>query len=134
MSLNSIFVDTFYIIALVNEKDNYHSQVINLSDIYEDYPLIISEPILLEIGNALSRKYKEEASLIIDNFLIAEEVQLISLTHDLFQKGLNLYKQYKDKDWGFVDCISFIIMWDYNVKYVLTFDRHFAQAGFHILT
>lgn len=27
----------------------------------------VSEPILLEIGNALSRKYKEEASLIIDN-------------------------------------------------------------------
>lgn len=134
MSLNPIFVDTSYIIALINEKDNYHIKALNLADIYDSYPLLISEPILLEIGNALSRNYKQEASEIIDNFLTAEEVNLIALTSDLFQRGFNLYKQYKDKDWGLVDCISFIIMWDYKITDVLTFDRHFAQAGFHILT
>jgi hypothetical protein len=45
-----------------------------------------------------------------------------------------LYKQYKDKDWGLVDCIYFLIMWEKNITNVLTFDRHFAQAGFNVLS
>ncbi len=133
MSLNQIFIDTSYIIALINERDDYHNQALSLADIYDGSSFIISEPILLEIGNALCRNYKEESSQIIDNFLIADEVKLIPLTSDLFTRGFDLYKQYKDKDWGLVDCISFVIMWDYHINDVLTFDRHFAQAGFHIL-
>lgn len=134
MSSNQVFIDTSYIIALINEKDNYHKQAIALADIYDSACLVISEPILLETGNALSRNYKEEACQVIDDFLMAENVNLISLTPDLFQKGFALYKQYQDKDWGLVDCISFVIMRDYQITNVLTFDRHFAQAGFHILT
>lgn len=134
MALNQVFIDTSYIIALINEKDNYHKKAIDLADIYDGFNMIISEPILLKIGNALSRNYKEEACQVIDDFLGAENVELIALTSDLFQKGFALYKKYQDKDWGLVDCISFVIMWDYQITDVLTFDRHFAQAGFHLLT
>ena len=133
MSVNRIFVDTSYIIALINERDDYHHQALDIADVYDGYPLVISEPILLEVGNALCRNYKEEASQVIENFLTADDVELIPLTSDLFQKGLVLYKQYKDKDWGLVDCISFVIMRDNKINKVLTFDRHFAQAGFTIL-
>lgn len=134
MTLSQIFIDTSYIIALINEKDNYHKKAIDLADIYDSFYMIISEPILLEVGNALSRNHKKEACEVIDNFLEAENVELISLTSDLFQKGFALYKKYQDKDWGLVDCISFVIMWDYQITDVLTFDRHFTQAGFHVLT
>lgn len=133
MGLNRIFVDTSYIIALINERDDYHNRALDLADVYDGYPLVISEPILLEIGNALCRNYKEESSQVIENFMTADDVDLIPLTSDLFKRGFDLYRQYKDKDWGLVDCISFIIMRDHNINDVLTFDRHFSQAGFNLL-
>lgn len=133
MSLSQIFVDTSYIIALINERDNYHNIALKMVNVYDGYPLVISEPILLEIGNALSRGYKQEASEIIDDFLTAPDVELIQMTPDLFKKGFELYKQYQDKEWGLVDCISFVIMWDKKMTDVLSFDRHFTQAGFNVL-
>lgn len=41
---------------------------------------------------------------------------------------------YQDKEWGLVDCISFVVMWEAGVTQVLTFDQHFAQAGFQVLS
>lgn len=55
---------------------------------------------------------------------------MISLTSELMTKALNLYTRYKDKTWGLVDCVSFIVMQDRNISVALAFDRHFTQAGF----
>jgi len=44
-----------------------------------------------------------------------------------------IYKSYQDKSWSIVDCISFVVMRDMEIINALTFDRHFEQAGFHIL-
>ncbi|NES84600.1 MAG: type II toxin-antitoxin system VapC family toxin [Moorea sp. SIO2B7] len=134
MSLNAIFIDTSYIIALINERDDYHHEALDLANRYDGYPFIISEPILLEVGNALCRNYKVEASQIINHFLEADDVEVISLTSDLLKKAFDLYQQYQDKYWVLVDCISFIIMKENKINHVLTFDRYFSQAGFHILS
>ncbi len=109
MVFHQILVDTSYVIGLINERDNYHDLALKLADVYEGYPLVISEPILLEIGNALSRRYKSEGSVIIDYFLKDDNVTVISLNNNLFIRAFELYKSYQDKDWGLVDCISFLI-------------------------
>ena len=54
-------------------------------------------------------------------------------TDKLFRKGFELYKSYKDKSWGLIDCISFVVMREMEITDVLTFDKHFEQAGFNAL-
>ena len=44
----------------------------------------MTDAVLLEIGNALARSYKQEAVEIIDQFLAAEEVEVVHLTPRLF--------------------------------------------------
>ena len=44
------------------------------------------------------------------------------------------FKTYADKKWGMVDCILFAVMWENKVEDVLTFDAHFEQAGFKLLS
>jgi predicted nucleic acid-binding protein len=44
-----------------------------------------------------------------------------------------MYKKYNDKEWGLIDCISFVVMTEAGVKQALTFDQHFEQAGFEAL-
>jgi predicted nucleic acid-binding protein len=128
-----LFVDTVFVIALINRRDQYHRQAVEVAQQFEGYPLLTTDAILLEIGNALSRSYKAEGSTIIDEFLHAEDIQVVHLTPELFQQAFEQYKTYSDKEWGLVDCLSFVVMRDEGVSRALTFDRHFAQAGFTVL-
>ena len=64
--------------------------------------------------------------------MLAGNVEIVHLSSELFNRGLTLYKKYQDKDWGLVDCISFVVMKEAEIHAALTFDRHFVQAGFQI--
>lgn len=131
--MKPIFVDSSFIIALINPRDRYHHQALALSDRVENYPLLITDAILLEIGNGLVRGYKQQAIEIIEFYLDADEVKIVNLDSGLFAKALERYKIYQDKDWGIVDCLSFVVMQEAGIEQVLTFDKHFLQAGFQPL-
>lgn len=130
---NRIFVDTVFVIALINRRDQYHQQASELADQFEGYPLLTTDVVLLEIGNALARGYKQEAIEVIEQFLASDEVEIKRLTPYLFEQAFELYKQHRDKDWSLVDCISFVAMREAGLSQALTFDRHFVQAGFEVL-
>lgn len=127
------FVDTMFVLSLINTRDQYHYQASLLADQYENMPLLTTDAVLLEIGNALARAYKPQAVTVIEDFLSSSDVEIVRLTPELFDRGWSLYKQYQDKAWGLVDCISFVIMRERAVYDALTFDQHFVQAGFRAL-
>lgn len=128
-----LFVDTCFIVALVNRRDQYHRQAYALAEYYDERPLLTTDAVFLEVGNALARNHKQEAVAIIDRFIGAAEIQIVHMTPDLFTRAFAVYKLHQDKSWGLVDCISFVAMREQKVKRALTFDRHFAQAGFECL-
>ena len=120
------------LLLLIN-RDQYHQQASELSERFEGYPFLITDTVLLEIGNALARSYKNEAVDIITEFLDSEEVEIVHLTPQMFEQAFDLYKTYQDKEWGLIDCVSFVVMREKGVNQALTFDRHFIQAGFQVL-
>lgn len=128
-----IFVDSVFIIAATNRRDNRHSQAVQLAQRFEGHPMLVTDAVLLEVGNALSRNHKQEAIRVIERFLSAEESEVVHLTPQLFEQAFALYKAYQDKTWGLVDCISFIVMREAGVTAALTTDHHFDQAGFEVL-
>ena len=128
-----VFVDTLFVVALVNRRDQYYQQASELADQLAGQALLITDTVLLEIGNALARNYKAEAAAIIDNFLTSDEVEIVHLTPALFNEGLTIYRQYQDKAWELIDCISFAVMHQHHLTEALTFDQHFVQAGFQAL-
>jgi uncharacterized protein len=131
--LKKTLIDTCYITALVNKRDDYHEKANELVEIYESELLIITDAVLLEIGNSLSRSYKSEAIEIIEQFFVSEEVEIIRLDETLFDKAFQFYKSHADKTWGLVDCISFVVMNENGITDALTCDKHFVQAGFNAL-
>ena len=133
LAAQQTFIDTLFVIALVNRRDKYHAQADALASLYDGQPLLTTEAILLEIGNAMARAFKPEAAEIIESFLASEDVQVARLTPELFERAFVLYKSRPDKEWGMVDCISFIVMQDAGATDALTFDKHFTQAGFRAL-
>jgi len=127
---DALFVDTGYVIALINQNDRYHQQALQLAEKYDSASVVTTDAILLEIGNALSRIARTAATAILRHFQTAPEVTLVFLTPELMTTAMNLYAKYQDKTWGLVDCVSFVVMQERKISVTLAFDRHFIQAGF----
>lgn len=93
-----------------------------------------TQAILLEIGNALSKqRYRAAAIQLLESLETDPSVEVVLLTNSLYRSAFNLFKQREDKEWGLVDCISFIVMQDRGITDALTADTHFQQAGFRAL-
>ena len=102
------FVDTSFVVALINKGDQYHSYALELAARFDQRPLVTTDAVLLEIGNALARNFKTESIQIIDDFLSSDEIQIVHLNPELFRSAFELYRSHLDKAWGLVDCISLL--------------------------
>lgn len=127
------FVDTSFVVALVNKKDQNHSLALDLAERFAGPGIVTTDAILLEIGNALSRNFKRESVEIIEHFLTSDDVKVIHIHPPLFRKAFDLYKSHSDKLWGLIDCVSFVVMKELAITDALSADKHFEQAGFNIL-
>ena len=131
-----VFLDTSFAIALSSQTDRNHLQAVKLAsqlELHKTY-LVTTQAILLEIGNALSKqKYRIAAIQLLESLETDRNVEIVSLTNDLYHQAFNLFKQRQDKEWGLVDCISFVVMQERGITDVLTADAHFQQAGFRAL-
>jgi uncharacterized protein len=67
---------------------------------------------------------------LLDTLRESPDVRILGPTPELFNRGIDLFRQRADKEWSLTDCISFIAMSDAGIKDALTGDRHFEQAGF----
>ena len=92
MTISQVFLDTGFVIALINERDQYHQQALDLADLYEQYLLVITDAVFLEIANALTRNYKQEAIQIIEELTSSENVEVVRLTPEFFERAFDLYK------------------------------------------
>jgi predicted nucleic acid-binding protein len=133
---NNVFLDIAYAIALASQSDKYHELAVKLADRLESKSttLVTTRAVQLEIGNALSKQRFRDAGIqLLQSLEKDPTVEIIRLSESLYQEAFHLYSSRKDKEWGLVDCISFITMEKQNILEALTTDDHFRQAGFSVL-
>lgn len=134
MSRDRLFLDTAFIQALLNPYDEYHQQAKHLfPHVRSASEVWLTEAILVEVGNALSRLNRDGAVQFIQQCYCTDNIRVVSIDTALLMQALNLYQARPDKDWGLTDCISFIVMQQQNLVDAVTSDRHFLQAGFRLL-
>jgi predicted nucleic acid-binding protein len=131
--LADAFVDTSFVVALVNQRDQHHLRALDLSSQFEQRPLLTTDAVLLEIGNALAKNFRAASIQVIDDFLTSSKIQIVHLYPDLFHKAFSLYRSRLDQTWGLIDCVSFIVMREAGIVESLTADNHFEPAGFRAL-
>lgn len=130
------FVDTVAWIALANTRDSLHSRA---RDIFgqlwdNETHFLTSEFVLVELANALSSSaIRSQTAAFIRSLNLSRSIEIIPSSTELFYRGLELFESRTDKDWGLVDCTSFVIMTERSVNDVFTEDHHFTQAGFTAL-
>jgi predicted nucleic acid-binding protein len=133
---DELFLDTTFAIAITNAKDQYHDRGRHLAQEIrgQNASLTTTRAVLLEIGNALSpQRNPSDAVRFLQSLERDPRIILFSLSDGLYQEALALYAARPDKEWGLVDCVSFVVMAERGITKALTADEHFEQAGFQAL-
>lgn len=136
MSREPLFLDTSYVLALLNQRDTRHAIAVALRPRLDVARRVVTtEAVLLELGNAVSRDavLRPRVAALIDSYYAGPACTVVSVDRDLVGEALRLYREHADKTWGLTDCVSFVVMRRLGVHAALTADRHFVQAGFEAL-
>ena len=128
-----IFADSSGWLGLVNTTDSFHEKATRIYDskYAEGCNFITHQGILLEVGNSLSSlRFRQSAVGLKNKLEKSHRVEVRQLDDELYEAGWQLYAERTDKNWGIVECISFVLMERLNISEALTADKHFEQAGF----
>jgi len=129
-----IFVDTSYIWALIDKRDQLHSRAAAWQTVVTE-GLVTTEYVLWEMLNGFSASADRQiAHAALDDIRTSSNGwKIVEASLELFDLGINLHRAHGDKDWSLTDCISFIVMRERGIQQALTHDHHFEQAGFDAL-
>ncbi len=131
-----IFLDTAYVNALVNTRDQWHDVAIQWEQTLarDRRSLVTTEFILIEIADGLAAvRFRSQAIQVIVTLRTSPLVETVPASSQLINTALDLYRSRADKDWGLTDCISFVVMSERGLVKTLTAKDHFRQAGFRAL-
>lgn len=131
-----IYIDTGALIARYIAKDHYHAEALSSWKALEKNKdkLFTSNFVLDETFSLLGRRagyqFAAQRAMAIfssDAFTILRPDK----SHEL--AALRYFERYSDQMVSFTDCISFVLMKEYKIKRVFTFDKHFELAGFQVI-
>lgn len=135
-----LFLDTAYINALVNTRDQWHAPAARWEKraATERRALVTTEFVLAEIADSLAAvRFRAQAAQVIAVLQASSLVTIVPASAQLFAAALDLYRNRADKAWGLTDCASFVVMGEVmgerGLTEALTSDDHFRQAGFRAL-
>jgi len=128
--MRTVFADTYYFLALLDSTEKHHAEAVEAAR-DATLRLVTTEWVLTEFGDAYCHPRDRADFVSFYRSLVNHaRVKIIPADTLLFQRGVDLYEQRRDKEWSLTDCLSFVSMRDEGITEALTGDKHFEQAGF----
>lgn len=133
--MRKLFLDTGYLIALEAADDQHHNvalahwQVLSTS-----LPVLVTTSYVLdEVVTFFNSRNRHAKAVEIGKLLLeSPSIKLVHVDEVLFREAWRFFVQHADKSYSLTDCSSFLVMKRFRIRTALTFDKHFAQAGFEI--
>ena len=125
-----MFIDTSGLMCLFDARDHRHSSAVVYFD--STTTRLTHNYVLTEfVALAMARHAPLSAALqFVKAFSSSSEVEVLWVSRDAHERGMQLLFARTDKAWSLCDAISFVLMSDRGIEDALTTDRHFDQAGF----
>ena len=123
-----IFVDSSFLIALVNENDSLHDKSLEYVDLIEKNDCYISNLVINEVITVIGNKIDLETALsafdlINDIFHVINEYEI----KDFNSNTMLIYEKHGTK-LSFTDCSIIVDMHYHKIENLLSFDKEFKKA------
>lgn len=132
-----IFIDTGAFIAKYLASDQYHASGIRRwKKLESSSALLLTSNFVLDetltlLGRWSSYSFAAKKAQLIYS---STRIEIIRPEEEDERAALKLFEKFADQKVSFTDCISFALMKKRKVRQVYSFDKHFARAGFSILS
>ena len=123
----AFLLDSGFLYAQLNGKDEHHARVSAAAEIAEREPIILPIPAITEVTYLLQRDLGSEAvATFLDNLTETDFILETPTTED-YKRAAEVLRKYNDANIDFVDAVIVAIAERLNVKKILTVDRrHFG--------
>jgi hypothetical protein len=122
MTLNSILVDSSFLIALYDEDATSHKAVREIARLYRGQ-LLIPQVILTEVVYLMKREQGVEGAANFLDALTRSAPVLQDVTISDLQRAEAIMRQYSDARFDFVDCCIMALSERLKITEVCTLDR-----------
>ncbi|MEX2310500.1 MAG: hypothetical protein WD738_23235 [Pirellulales bacterium] len=128
--MKDVFADSTFYVAPLIARDSNHAKAKAVARAWSGF-IVTTEYVLTDVANycGTSRR-RAKFGEFLARIQSDPSTAIIESSHDLWQRGVDLYLHRPDKQWSLTDCISFVVMHERGLKEAMTADHHFEQAGF----
>ena len=134
--MRQMFVDTAGWVAAADSRDvkgpavrRYRDDWLSSGGLLTTTDYVIDET-LTTIRSRLGLDAAEAWWVQIDG---SSRLRIESIDEARRERARALFFGYRDKEFSFTDCSSFVLMRELHIKRVLTLDHHFRQMGFEVV-
>jgi hypothetical protein len=134
--MKGLFTDTAGWMACADAADAAHAQAMRARDtcLSEGGVLVTTDYVMDETLTLIRKRLGLAAAATWWQQLDAStRVRWEWVGMARVEKARELFFRFRDKDYSFTDCTSFVVMKELKLKQALTTDRHFAQMGFKMV-
>ncbi|MDR0911439.1 MAG: PIN domain-containing protein [Methanobrevibacter sp.] len=118
-----IFVDSTFLIGLVNKKDQWHKDSKRLAPMVKKSERWISNIVMIETLNGLSKLLDGKQVEIVYNSL-NNDYNFYMVDKNIQDKAIQLCKKYNNNV-GYADTTHMVIMEELGINEIVSFDTHF---------
>ena len=130
--MKNIFVDTSGWYSLVDRDDPDHAAAAEWFKT-NTFPLITTNYTFSETITLILNRLGHRAAVAFGNELMeSSSIRLYRASEEDEKSTWEYFVKHSDKEYSFVDCLSFVIMKKLHVKEALSLDKHFGQSGFKV--
>jgi predicted nucleic acid-binding protein len=132
--MNTVFVDTSALLALLNPDDEHHGQAVRaFEDLRSDRAELFTTSFVLvetyallgrRLGLAAVKRFREDFAPLVDVLWVGES---------LHEAGLDLLLARHRRQLSLADGISFVAMRQQGADQAFAIDPHFEQEGFRLV-
>jgi predicted nucleic acid-binding protein len=133
--MSTLLIDTSALHALNYARDDCHSQALAyFKSLAGRVKPILTEWVFVETMNLTKARLGPAYAIAFGRQLKTSQTFYSLILTDIDKRATwDIFEQYQDKQWSYVDCSLLAVAQRLRIKRIFAFDHHFKQMGLEVV-